>query len=154
MFNRISLLLAENLWQDLAESSSFLCHNLADLVQNHLATLAVSTTHSDCHVTMRTGQSMQRVKLVTRMPCPHTLWFSRCWGLYLTWGPALLKCCRPRATFIRHWGLGRIIGAWRWRKLRRVLCVERLERRTTKVPQTLHAKGFPVVLMQNSRHED
>ena len=63
----------------LAESSSFLWHYLADLGHNHLATLVVSTIHSDCHVTMRTGQSIQRVKLETRMPCPHTLWFSRCW---------------------------------------------------------------------------
>jgi len=30
-------------------------HYLADLGRNHLATLAVSKIHSDCHVTMRTG---------------------------------------------------------------------------------------------------
>jgi len=67
----------------LAESSSFLLHDLPDLGHNHLATLpAVSTIHSDCHVTMRTGESMQRVKLETRMPCPHTLWFSRCWDVF------------------------------------------------------------------------
>jgi len=42
--------------------------------EDRLATLLpVSTIHSDCHVTMRTGESMQRVKLVARMPCPHTL---------------------------------------------------------------------------------
>jgi len=87
----------------LAESRSFLWHHLADLVHNHLATLAVSTINSDCFVTMQTGESMQRVKLVTRNSCPHTLWFSRCWGLFLTWGPALLKCYRPRAVLIRHW---------------------------------------------------
>jgi len=57
------------------ESSSFLWHSVADLGCNHLATLAVSTLHSYCHVTMWTGESMQRVKLVTRMPCPHTFLF-------------------------------------------------------------------------------
>jgi len=31
---------------------------------------------------MRTGESMQRVKLVSRMPCPHTLWFSSCWDVF------------------------------------------------------------------------
>jgi len=45
----------------LAESSRVLWHHLADLGHNHLATLAVSTIHSGCHVTMRTGESMQRV---------------------------------------------------------------------------------------------
>jgi len=64
------------------ESSSFLWHHLSDLGHNHLATLAVSTIHSDCHGTMRTGESMQRVKLETRMPCPHTFWFSTCWGVF------------------------------------------------------------------------
>jgi len=49
---------------------------------NHLATLAVSTIHSDCHFTMQTGESMQRVKLVARMPCPHTLCFNRCSGVF------------------------------------------------------------------------
>jgi len=43
----------------LAESSSFLWHHLADLGHNHLAKLAVITIHSDCHVTMRTEESMQ-----------------------------------------------------------------------------------------------
>jgi len=43
--------------------------------QNHLATLAVRKIHWDCHAAMRTAQSIQRVKLETRMPCPHTLWF-------------------------------------------------------------------------------
>jgi len=28
---------------------------------------------------MRTEESMQRVKLETRMPCSHALWFSSCW---------------------------------------------------------------------------
>jgi len=37
---------------------------------------------SDCHFTMRTGESMQRIKLVRRMPFPHTLCFNRCWGVY------------------------------------------------------------------------
>jgi len=37
---------------------------------------------SDCHVTMRTGEIMPRVKLVTRIPCPHAVWFSRCWGIF------------------------------------------------------------------------
>jgi len=46
---------------------------LEDLGHNHLATLAVSTIHPDYHVTMQTGESMQRVKLVTLMPRPHTL---------------------------------------------------------------------------------
>jgi len=55
---------------------------LAELGYNHLATLAVRKIHSDCHVTMRTGQSTQRVNLETRMPCPHTLWFSRCWDVF------------------------------------------------------------------------
>jgi len=42
--------------------SDFLGQGLAFLVK--LASLQpVSTTHSDCHVTMRTGESMQRVKL-------------------------------------------------------------------------------------------
>jgi len=59
----------------LAESSRFLWHRLADWGHNHLAILADSTIHSDCRVTMRTGESMQRVKLVTRMPYQHTLWF-------------------------------------------------------------------------------
>jgi len=30
-------------------------HHLADLGNNHPTTLAVSTIHSDCHVTMRSG---------------------------------------------------------------------------------------------------
>jgi len=47
--------------------------HLADLGHNHLATLTVSTIHSDYHGTMRTGESMQRVKLVAVMPCPHTM---------------------------------------------------------------------------------
>jgi len=33
---------------------------------------------------MRTGKSIQSVKLETRMPCPHTLWFSRCWDIFYT----------------------------------------------------------------------
>jgi len=35
---------------------------------------------------------MQKVKLETRMPYPHILWYSRCWGpraLEMLWGPAL-----------------------------------------------------------------
>jgi len=28
--------------------------------------------------------------------------FCRCWGVFLTWGSALLKCYGPRATSIRH----------------------------------------------------
>jgi len=43
--------------------------------------LAVSTIHSDCHFTMRTGESMQRIKLVARMPA-HTLCVNRCWGVF------------------------------------------------------------------------
>jgi len=66
----------------LAESSIFLWHYLADLDHNHLATLAVRKINSDCHVTMRNGWSIQRVKLETRMPCPHTLWSSRCWDVF------------------------------------------------------------------------
>jgi len=46
---------------------------------------AVSTIHSDCHVTMRTGESMQRVKPGAWIPCWHTLWFSRCGGVVHTW---------------------------------------------------------------------
>jgi len=46
---------------------------------------------------------MQRIKLVARMPCPHTLCFSRCWGVFSTWGPALLKCYGPHATLIQRW---------------------------------------------------
>jgi len=58
---------------------------LADLGHNnHLATLAVSTIHSDCHDPMRTGENMQWGKLETRMPCAHTLWFSRCWDVFRT----------------------------------------------------------------------
>jgi len=57
-------------------------HHLADLGYNHLATLTVNTIHSACHGAIRTGESMQRVKLVTRMPCPHDLWFSRCWDVF------------------------------------------------------------------------
>jgi len=33
--------------------------HFVDLSHNHLATLVVSTIHSDCHVTMRTGEGMQ-----------------------------------------------------------------------------------------------
>jgi len=66
----------------LAEYSSFLWHHFADWGHNRLATLADSTIYSDCHVTMRTGESMQSVKLVTRLPWPHTLWFSRCWDVF------------------------------------------------------------------------
>jgi len=47
-----------------------------------MATLAVSTIHSDCHFTMRTGESMQRIKLLARMPCQHTSCFNRCWGVF------------------------------------------------------------------------
>jgi len=76
VFNRISLLLADFSWKfgtrPLTESNSFLWHYLADLGHNHLATLAAWKIHSDCHATMRTGWSIQRVKLETRMPCPHT----------------------------------------------------------------------------------
>jgi len=57
----------------LAESSSFLWHHLADLGHNHLATLVISMIHPDCHFTMQTGESMQKVKLVARTPCLHTL---------------------------------------------------------------------------------
>jgi len=79
-FHCFQQILTENLWQDhLQNLAVFLLHDLADLSHNHLA---VSTIHSDCHVTMRTGESTQRVKLETRMPCPHTLWFSRCWDVY------------------------------------------------------------------------
>ena len=85
------------------EFSSFLRHHSEDLPHNHLATLVVSITHSDCHFTMRTGESMQRVKLVARMPCSHSLCFSRCWGVFLTWGPELLKCYGPSVTLIRYW---------------------------------------------------
>jgi len=53
----------------LAESSSF-WHHLADLGHNHLAILAVSKIRSDCHATMRTGKSTERLKLLTQMPCP------------------------------------------------------------------------------------
>jgi len=65
--------LAKNLWEDFSQNPAVLWHHLADLVQNHLAIMAVSTIHSDCYVTMRTGESMQRVKLVIRMPWPHSL---------------------------------------------------------------------------------
>jgi len=27
----------------------------------------------DCHFTMQTGEKMQIIKLVARMPCPHTM---------------------------------------------------------------------------------
>jgi len=57
----------------LAESSSFVVTPFSRFSHNHLATLAVSIVHSVCHVTMRTGEGMQRVKLETRMPGPHTL---------------------------------------------------------------------------------
>jgi len=30
-----------------------------------------------------TGESMQRIKLVARMPCPHTFCFSGCCGVFL-----------------------------------------------------------------------
>jgi len=33
----------------------------------------------------------------------HTLWFRRCWDVFFTWGPALLKCYGPRAILIWHW---------------------------------------------------
>jgi len=36
---------------------------------------------------MRTGESLQRVKLAARMPCPHTSCFSRCWGDFLCVSP-------------------------------------------------------------------
>ena len=50
--------------------------------------------HSDCHVTMRTGESMQRVKLVTRMP---PIWFSRCRGVFFNLGPRALEMAQaPR----------------------------------------------------------
>jgi len=76
----------------LAESSSFLWYYSADLGNNHLATLAVRKIHSDCHVTMRTGESMQRVKPETRMPCPHT-----CWDVFFNLGPRALEMLRgPR----------------------------------------------------------
>ena len=64
-FNRISLLLADFNWKFVKSlwvgSSSFLWHRLADLGCNHVATLAVRTMHSDCHVTMRTEESIKRV---------------------------------------------------------------------------------------------
>jgi len=86
-----------------AESSSFLGHHLADLALNHLVTLVVSMIHSDCHCTMRTGESMQRLKLVARMPCSNTYVLAGVEVFVLTWGPALLKCYGPRVTLIRHW---------------------------------------------------
>jgi len=46
-----------------------------------MVTLAVSTIHSDCHFTMRTGES-KRIKLLARMPCQHTSCFNRCWGVF------------------------------------------------------------------------
>ena len=64
-FHRISLFLADFSWQLVtklsAEASSFLWNHLADLVHNHLVTPADSKIHSDCHLTMRTGESTQRV---------------------------------------------------------------------------------------------
>jgi len=30
---------------------------------------------------MQTGESMQRA-IVTRMPCPHALWLSKCWNVF------------------------------------------------------------------------
>ena len=87
----------------LAESGRFVCDPFSRFRSQPSGNTGVHhEIHSDCHVTMRTGESMQRVKLVAGMPCPHTLWFSRCWCAFLTWGPAFLKCCRPRATLTRH----------------------------------------------------
>ena len=76
-FNRI---LAENLWQ---------------YFHSHLATLLVSTIHSDCHFTMRTGERMQRIKLVARMPCPHTLCFCRCRGVFCVMTPSSWNATGP-----------------------------------------------------------
>jgi len=53
-----------------------------NLGHNHLATQAVSTIRSDCHFTIQTGESMQRIKLVALMPFPHALYFNRCWGVF------------------------------------------------------------------------
>jgi len=44
-------------------------YHLVDLAHNHLAKLVISMIHSDCHFTIRTGESMQRLKLVAWMPC-------------------------------------------------------------------------------------
>jgi len=47
------------------------------------------------HDTMRTGESIQRVKLETRMPCAHTLWFSRSWDVFFfNLGPHALEMLR------------------------------------------------------------
>jgi len=62
-FNRTSLLSADFSWKSvtrlLAESSSFFVTPFRRFRSQHLATLAVSTIHSDCHVMMRTGESTQ-----------------------------------------------------------------------------------------------
>jgi len=87
MFNRISLLVAgfccKFVTRLSAESSSFLWHNLANLGHNHLAKLAVSTIHSrrSCHDANWREHAEKKVT-VTQMPCPHTLWFIRCWDVF------------------------------------------------------------------------
>jgi len=30
---------------------------------------------------MQTGESMQSKAIVIRLPCPHILWFSKCWDI-------------------------------------------------------------------------
>jgi len=65
------------------ESSNFLWHHLANLDHNHLATLAVSTIHSrlSCHDANWRTHAESKV-VIRQMPCPHTLWFSRCWDIF------------------------------------------------------------------------
>jgi len=67
----------------LAESSRFVCDPFSRFRSQPSGNTGVHhAIHSYCHVTMRTGERMQRVKLVAGMPCPHTLWFSSGWCVF------------------------------------------------------------------------
>jgi len=78
-----------------AKSNSFLRYHLADLAHNHLAKLVISMIHSDCHFTMRTGESMQRLKLVARMSC--SLYLLAGVEVFFNLGPRTLEILRaPR----------------------------------------------------------
>jgi len=62
--------------------------------------MTVFTLRLPCHDANWTVRA-HRVKLETRMPCPHTLWFSRCWNvvmlLFFNLGPRAHEMLRaPR----------------------------------------------------------
>jgi len=76
---------------------------LADLGHNHLAKLAVSTIHSRLSCYDANWRKHAEIKaIVTRMSCPHAVWLSKCWNVFLNLG--------PRATLIRH-----CKGALQWK---------------------------------------